>query len=86
MFLGHNTVCPRSSDPLYIVTYDKKWVTTSWTYSIWWSLMWNNSYICRICRYCKREEPCSKCTLVFTEWRGDTTVCPGSSDPFYIVR
>ena len=26
------TVCPRSSDPLFIVIYDKKWVTTSWTY------------------------------------------------------
>ena len=28
-----NTVCRRSSDTLYIVTYYKKWVTTSWTYS-----------------------------------------------------
>ena len=25
------TVCPRSSDPFYIVTYYIKWVTTSWT-------------------------------------------------------
>ena len=25
----HYTVCPRSSDPLYAVTYDIKWVTTS---------------------------------------------------------
>ena len=28
------TVCPRSSDPFYIVIYYVKWVTTSWTYSI----------------------------------------------------
>ena len=28
------TVCPGSSDPFYIVTYYKKWVTTSWTYCI----------------------------------------------------
>ena len=29
------TVCPRSSDPFYIVIYYIKWVTTtSWTYSI----------------------------------------------------
>ena len=28
------TVCPRSSDPYYIVSYYTKWVTTSWTYSI----------------------------------------------------
>ena len=28
------TVCPRSSDPFYVVTYYIKWVTTSWTYSI----------------------------------------------------
>ena len=28
------TVCPRSSDPFYIVSYYIKWVTTSWTYSI----------------------------------------------------
>ena len=27
----HCTVCPRSSDPFCIVTYDMKWVTTSWT-------------------------------------------------------
>ena len=26
-----HTVCPRSSDPFYIVTYYIKWVTTSWT-------------------------------------------------------
>ena len=26
-----STVCPRSSDPFYIVTYYIKWVTTSWT-------------------------------------------------------
>ena len=25
------TVCPRSSDPFYTVTYYMKWVTTSWT-------------------------------------------------------
>ena len=28
------TVCPRSSDPIYIVTYYISWVTTSWTYSM----------------------------------------------------
>ena len=28
------TVCPRSSDPFYIVSYYIKWVATSWTYSI----------------------------------------------------
>ena len=27
------TVCPRSSDTLYIVNYYIKWVTTSWTHS-----------------------------------------------------
>ena len=25
-----DTVCPRSSDPFYIVSYYIKWVTTSW--------------------------------------------------------
>ena len=25
------TVCPRSSDPFYVVTYYIKWVNTSWT-------------------------------------------------------
>ena len=29
-----STVCPRSSDPFYIVSYYIKWVTTSWTYSM----------------------------------------------------
>ena len=28
------TVCPGSSDLLYLVSYYIKWVTTSWTYSI----------------------------------------------------
>ena len=28
-----STVCPRSSDPFYLVGYYIKWVTTSWTYS-----------------------------------------------------
>ena len=27
------TVCPRSCDPFYIITYYIKWVTTSWTHS-----------------------------------------------------
>ena len=30
----HPTVCQRSSDPFYIVTNHKKWVTTSWTHGI----------------------------------------------------
>ena len=30
-----HTVCPRSSDPLYLVSYYIKWVTTSWTYGRW---------------------------------------------------
>ena len=29
-----DTVCPRSSDQFYIVTYYIRWDTTSWTYSI----------------------------------------------------
>ena len=28
--LNHGTVCPKNSDPFYIVTYYIKWVTTSW--------------------------------------------------------
>ena len=31
----HNTICPGSSDPFYILTYYIKWVTTSWTYSLY---------------------------------------------------
>ena len=30
----YGTVCPRSSDPFYKVSYYIKWVPTSWTYSI----------------------------------------------------
>jgi len=26
-------VCPRRSDPFYVVTYFIKWLTTSWTYN-----------------------------------------------------
>ena len=28
-----HTICPRSSDPFYIVSYYIKWVITSWTHS-----------------------------------------------------
>ena len=28
------TICPRSSDPFYMITYYMKWVTTSWTAGI----------------------------------------------------
>ena len=31
---GKHTVCPGSIDPFYIVSYYIKWVTTSWTYCI----------------------------------------------------
>ena len=33
-FLGVNTVCLRSLDPFYIVTYSMKWVKTYWTGSM----------------------------------------------------
>ena len=29
--MNATSVCPRSSDPFYLVTYFKTWVTTSWT-------------------------------------------------------
>ena len=29
----YGTVCPRSSEPCYIVSYYIKWVTNSWTHS-----------------------------------------------------
>ena len=35
-----DTVCPRSSDPFYIVIYYIKWVTTYWTYS---TMLWTGS-------------------------------------------
>ena len=31
---GLYTVCPKSSDPFYMISYYIKWVTTSWTYSM----------------------------------------------------
>ena len=33
-FVEYNAF-PRSSDPIYIVSYYLKWVTTSWTYSMY---------------------------------------------------
>ena len=29
------TICPGNSDPFYIVSYYIRWVTTSWTHSIY---------------------------------------------------
>ena len=37
-------MCPRSSDPFYVVTYYLKWVTTSWTYSILTILEWTRLF------------------------------------------
>ena len=39
---GQDTVCPRSSDPFYIISYDIKWVATYWAYS---------SFFCVYCTY-----------------------------------
>ena len=35
-----DTMCPRSSDPFYIVSSYIKWVTTSWTHGINTSTKW----------------------------------------------
>ena len=32
-------MCPRSSDPFYIVRFYLKWVITSWTFSIFWKIL-----------------------------------------------
>ena len=34
MYPFQHTVCPRSSDPFYTISYCVKWITTSWTHSI----------------------------------------------------
>ena len=36
------TVCSKSLDPFYIVTYYIKWVKTSWTYSMTKKISWKN--------------------------------------------
>ena len=41
-----NTICPRSLDPIYIVTYYIKWVKTPWTYSMYYSLVGTTSPWC----------------------------------------
>ena len=42
-----DTVCPKSSDPFYKVSYFIKWVTTSWTHSIWKILISANEKLCK---------------------------------------
>ena len=77
-----NTVCPRSSDLFYIVSYYTEWVTTSWPY--------------RICTFLKRMHaftfilPKRHWQRIYIVNSKNTVnyisiVCPGSSDPFYIV-
>ena len=39
------TVCPRSSNPFCVVTYYIKWVTTSWTHSIYTKKLQFASYL-----------------------------------------
>ena len=34
----YTAICPRSSDPVYIVRYYIRWFTTSWTYSTYTSV------------------------------------------------
>ena len=36
-----HTVCPKNIDLFYVVTYYLKWVTTSWTHSIWYLLKYH---------------------------------------------
>ena len=43
-----HTVCLRSSDPFYVVTYNIKWVTTSWTLLL--SICWKKAASIRISR------------------------------------
>ena len=33
-YVRRTTVCPKGSDPFYVVSYYIEWVTTSWTYSM----------------------------------------------------
>ena len=40
-----DTVCPTSSDPLHIVIYYIKWVTTSWTHSTTSSIFFKNIFV-----------------------------------------
>ena len=71
-----NTVCPRRSDPFYLVAYNIKWVTTSWTHSMYKTIFSAlNSY--RILYNGQKYCPSSYCDFY--------TICPRSSDPFYIV-
>ena len=53
-----STVCPRSSDPIYVVTYYIKWVTTSWTYSMKLDLAVDQDY-------CVSEK---SCPFVYSEY------------------
>ena len=45
------TVCPRRSDPFYLVSYNIKWITTSWTYSIIFKYF-HPSTLCVVRRRC----------------------------------
>ena len=38
MYMSMSSVCPRSSDQLYIVSYYINWITTSWIYSMSFAL------------------------------------------------
>ena len=45
--LNHSNVCPRSSDPFYIVIYNIKLVATSWTYSTS-EVTWRKPFLARL--------------------------------------
>ena len=40
LFIARSTICSGSSDPFYVVTYNTKWVTNSWTYSMQVGTCW----------------------------------------------
>ena len=46
---AYNTICPRSSDPFYTVTYYIKYVTISWTHSIYLAVEQGFSLEDRLC-------------------------------------
>ena len=66
--LNYSTVCPRSSGPFYVVTYNIKWVTTSWTHST------THTTVSTVC-------PRSSNPFQIVSYIKLSTVCPGSSDP-----
>ena len=60
VLIFYDTICPRSSEPFYTVTYCIKGVPTSWTHSI-------SNYVADVLSEIRKLIPLNQCSFYYIE-------------------